>query len=774
MIRDYIGERFGDYVLVERIGDGGFASVYKGQHVRNKTPAAVKILKQQQVKDFINEVRRTVLLQHPNIIKILDFGIRESDNVAFITMAYAPNGSLREKYPYPPGTRLPLTTVMLYVQQVASALQYAHEQGVIHRDIKPHNLLLDANNTVLLSDFGIASGAATSTFTPAEGEQGVKIAAGTWAYMAPEQFQARPASPASDQYAFALVVYEWLCGEPAFVVSDSRLWSHVHQHVPPPALREKNPSLPIAVEQVVLKALAKQPAERFASVSAFATAFVNAAQTGRNPHGPIINQPNVKQKEPEPTKPIVNEPNPKQPTPTPRPLPKASDPPVKNIDALYEECLRAQGRGEVKKAFQGCQQIVSSRHASANQTEMARNKLQELRPAYVALLTSEAKGHAQAGRWQDTETILGELQQLQPLPSAQELQEIRIPYVAKHVEEANSHIKAGRWRDTEAIFTKLQQLQPQLSAKELQAIHKPYIAKRIEEASKYCDSGNWAAEKKVWQELRRFGPTEQELRGQPIFIPSTGRFTGERETKTERIERRIAIASQNEEQRPLYQRAIQALRRGEKVVAKDYLQNLWRLAPYYGDPEHIAHEIGLTSPPNCEESCQRLQKMLYRNAILAIVLGIAGCILTFFLSAGNQYEIYLLAIVAIVPLVFALFSAPTAYYKTVNNVVMLGGLLVVGVEAVIGVLTGNLVAVLIFVIAIGVLIGLLVAKLGLGLKSWGVGVVGVLVVGLGVELLGSLGAPNPVQVIAIGIFIISLVIAAFAGWASAKYYQAWK
>ncbi len=746
MIRDYTGERFGDYVLVERIGDGGFASVYKGEHVRTKTLAAVKILKQQQVKDFINEVRRTVLLQHPNIIKILDFGIRESDNVAFITMAYAPNGSLREKYPYPPGTRLPLTTVVLYVQQVAAALQYAHEQGVIHRDIKPHNLLLDANNTVLLSDFGIASSAATSTFIPAEGEQGVKIAAGTWAYMAPEQFQGRPASPASDQYAFALVVYEWLCGEPAFVVSDSRLWSHVHQHVTPPALREKNPSLSVAVEQVVLKALAKQPAERFSSVRAFATAFVNAAQTGRNPQGPIVNQQNAKQKEPEPTKPIVNEPNPKQPTPTPRPMPKVPDPPVENIDDLYEECLRAQARGEVKRAFQGCQQILSSRYASANQTALARNKLAELRPAYVALLTSEAKSHAQAGRWQDTEAILGELQQFQSLP----------------------------W------------------AKELQAIRKPYIAKRIEEAGKYCQSGDWAAEKKVWQVLRRFGPTEQELQGQSIFIPSTGRFTGKRETKTERIERRITIASQNEEQRPLYQRAIQALRRGEKVIAKDYLQNLWHLAPYYGDPEHIAHEIGLSSPPNCEENCQRfeencqrLQKTLYRNAILAVVLSMAGCILTFFLSAGNQNEIYLLALVAIVPLVSALFSVSTAYYKKLDEV--RGGGLVGGVGRLVGVVRGGgglvgagggLVGAVGGVIGLE-LGGLVGAVLGLGVGGVVVGLgVGGLLGGLvGVEvaavaILFSLGAPTPVWVIATVIFIISLVIAAFASWASAKYYEA--
>ena len=139
-----IGERFGDYKLVRPLGEGGFASVYLGQEVHNGTPAAVKLPKEQQVHDFINELRRTVLLQHPNIVKILDFGIRTPDNTAFIIMEYAPNGSFREKYPR--DTQVPLNVVVPTVKQVASALQYAHDQRVIHRDVKPENLLLNARN----------------------------------------------------------------------------------------------------------------------------------------------------------------------------------------------------------------------------------------------------------------------------------------------------------------------------------------------------------------------------------------------------------------------------------------------------------------------------------------------------------------------------------------------------------------------------------------------------------------------------------------------------
>ena len=222
MGQHYIGERFGDYKLVRPLGEGGFASVYLGQEVHKGTSAAIKLPKEQQVHDFINELRRTVLLQHPNIVKILDFGIRTPDNTAFIIMEYAPNGSFREKYPR--GTRVPLDIVVTAVKQVASALQYAHDQRVIHRDVKPENLLLNARNLVLLSDFGIAT--ASRTAMTSNAGQGDII--GTYAYMAPEQLKGRPV-PASDQYSLAIMVYEWLCGELPFEAREYIQWHYLHE-----------------------------------------------------------------------------------------------------------------------------------------------------------------------------------------------------------------------------------------------------------------------------------------------------------------------------------------------------------------------------------------------------------------------------------------------------------------------------------------------------------------------------------------------------------------
>jgi len=265
---DRIGQRFGDYRLTRLLGQGGFGDVYMGEHVYNHTSAAVKVLKTQltpdKLKDFINEVR-TIRLRHPNIVPILDFGIGEED-LPFLVMEYAPNGTLL--YRHPRGTRLPPATIITYVEQLSSALQYAHDQRLIHRDVKPENMLFGPNNELWLSDFGLAA-VAHSTHS-----MRTQDAIGTWTYMAPEQIQKKP-RPASDQYALAVVVYEWLCGTPPFT-GDLMQLMYQHIYVPAPSLREHNSTISSAVEQVVLRALEKEPQKRFGTIQGFAQALVNA------------------------------------------------------------------------------------------------------------------------------------------------------------------------------------------------------------------------------------------------------------------------------------------------------------------------------------------------------------------------------------------------------------------------------------------------------------------------------------------------------------------
>ena len=265
-----VGEQLGNYRLIRLLGRGNFADVFLGQHVYLHTQAAIKVLREQltssDVDRFLIEARTVAHLRHPHIIQVLDFGVENA--TPFLVMDYAPNGNLRQRHPK--GTRLPLDIVVIYVKQVADALQYAHDEGLIHRDIKPENMLLGRNHEILLSDFGIAilaqSGHSRKT----------QETAGTLAYMAPEQFQAQ-ASPASDQYALGIIVYEWLSGDRPFHGAFPEI-ALKHTSLPPFPLREKVPTIPPAVERVVVIALAKNQQQRFASVQAFAMALEEASR----------------------------------------------------------------------------------------------------------------------------------------------------------------------------------------------------------------------------------------------------------------------------------------------------------------------------------------------------------------------------------------------------------------------------------------------------------------------------------------------------------------
>jgi serine/threonine protein kinase len=267
---DRIGQQLGHYRLVRLLGRGGFAEVYLGEHLRLKTQVAVKILhtslEDDDTEDFLREAKTVAHLKHPHIVRVLDFDVE--NHTPYLVMDYLANGNVRRSYPK--GTLLPLETIVSYVKQVASALQYAHDQKLIHRDVKPENMLLDQDNTIVLSDFGIALVAQSSRY------QSTQEVAGTAAYMAPEQFQGHP-QRASDQYALGVVVYEWLTGDRPFHGSFTEVVSQ-HMFVPPPSLRERVPTISLDIEKVVLTALEKDPHRRFGSVQAFMTALEHACQ----------------------------------------------------------------------------------------------------------------------------------------------------------------------------------------------------------------------------------------------------------------------------------------------------------------------------------------------------------------------------------------------------------------------------------------------------------------------------------------------------------------
>jgi len=281
---DHTGQQLGNYSLVRLLGRGGFAEVYLGEHVRLKTQAAIKVRYEQFSRDdaeeFLKEAQTIANLVHPHIVRIFDFDVQEG--VPFLVMEYAPNGTLRQRYPK--NTRVPLETIISNIKQVADALQYAHDEKFMHRDIKPENLLLGRRDDILLSDFGLALVAQSTR------QQSLQELSGTAYYMAPEQLRGKP-RPASDQYALGIVVYEWLTGTRPFTGSFSEVASQ-HMFEPPPPLHEKLPSISPAIEEVVMTALAKDPHQRFASVRSFATALEQASQISASfPGANVVSQP---------------------------------------------------------------------------------------------------------------------------------------------------------------------------------------------------------------------------------------------------------------------------------------------------------------------------------------------------------------------------------------------------------------------------------------------------------------------------------------------------
>lgn len=281
-----LGKRFGNYYILRLLGEGSFADVYLAEHEHLGTQAAIKLLhprltNRAESGEFLTEARTVANLRHPHIIRVLDFGVQ--DGTPFLVLDYAPNGTLRQLFPkhraQPPETILP------YARQIAAALQYAHDRKLIHRDVKPANILLGRDNEVLLSDFGLAlithhtgslslSGTGTSNSNVA--------VAGTPDYMAPEQFSGKPCF-ASDQYALAVMVYEWLCGTPPY--SGSNFFEIAFQHVQtlPRPPRQIVPTLSVAIEEVVLKALSKEPWQRYARVQDFAGALEQAIMAAPQP-----------------------------------------------------------------------------------------------------------------------------------------------------------------------------------------------------------------------------------------------------------------------------------------------------------------------------------------------------------------------------------------------------------------------------------------------------------------------------------------------------------
>jgi len=270
MTKHLVGQHLGNYLLSGLIGHGILADVYLGMHMYLNTWAAIKVPRdhadQQTLDSFLTGARHLSHLVHPHIIRLLEFGVE--DRLPYLVMDYSPGGNLRQLHPS--GIVVPLQTVVPYVTAIASALQYAHDQHVLHRNLKPDNLLLGTKQEVLLSDFGLA------LFTPSSDVLQERFDTLAY-YMAPEQISGQP-GPASDQYALAVMVYDWLSGSSPFAGTRAER-SGQHLFAAPGSLHERHPEVPLAVEQAIFKALSEDPALRYVDVLNFASALEEASHT---------------------------------------------------------------------------------------------------------------------------------------------------------------------------------------------------------------------------------------------------------------------------------------------------------------------------------------------------------------------------------------------------------------------------------------------------------------------------------------------------------------
>ena len=266
---DLIGKQIGQYEIIDEIGRGGMATVYRARQKSMNRTVAIKVLPRHLLHDpgfferFEREVDVIAHLEHPHILPTYDYG--QSDNVPYIVMRFLGGGSLERMIKS--GSVSP-DTIDKPLRQIAQALDYAHQQGVIHRDIKPGNIMLDEAGNAYLSDFGIARVLGS--------EMTGSMIIGTPAYMSPEQANGIPIDGRADIYALGVVLFELLTGEEPHRADTPMavLLKHINEPIPP--LRNYRDDIPDPIEDVIMKATAKSPEDRFASASEMAQAYTSA------------------------------------------------------------------------------------------------------------------------------------------------------------------------------------------------------------------------------------------------------------------------------------------------------------------------------------------------------------------------------------------------------------------------------------------------------------------------------------------------------------------
>src|SRR5256712_7682288 len=271
------GTTLGRYQILARLGSGGMAAVYRAFQPALDRVVALKVLRPgfvdepEQRERFEREAKAVARLRHPHIVQVFDYDV--VDGHAFLVMEFIDGGTLKAKPGELAGTGqgLPPAEVTRIVSEIADALDFAHAQGIVHRDVKPSNVLVTRSGKAVVADFGIARVLAATQQTA------TGVGVGTPEYMSPEQGQGLEVDQRSDVYALGIVAYELLTGRVPFRADTPLAVARAQIHDPLPLPSQVNPAIGPRTERALLRALAKDPAERYASAGTFAAALAEAA-----------------------------------------------------------------------------------------------------------------------------------------------------------------------------------------------------------------------------------------------------------------------------------------------------------------------------------------------------------------------------------------------------------------------------------------------------------------------------------------------------------------
>ena len=272
------GTKLGQYEIQEFIGQGAMGLVYRAYHVQLERPGAVKVLQAlspdpDTTARFRHEAQAIAQMRHPNIVNVYDFG--EFEGTPYMIVEYVPGGSLANRLSQGPVTP---AAALKYLRGIAAGLDYAHGLGIVHRDVKPANVLLEKDDTPVLADFGLAKLLQGTSLRSMTG-----VTTGTPAYMAPEQVMGHQVGPAADRYSLATIAYEMLAGVIPFDGEGlmEMLYAQVHREPSPPSARDT--SLGVQVDAVIMRGLAKDPAARWESCASFVDALAAALRPATLP-----------------------------------------------------------------------------------------------------------------------------------------------------------------------------------------------------------------------------------------------------------------------------------------------------------------------------------------------------------------------------------------------------------------------------------------------------------------------------------------------------------